>query len=92
MQRSVPFSGGAVYQLYNSSSGLNCAVTMKTADVGVATSVWATLEVQNGASKTERGSYDFYAGPVILSGKGKCVRVSGGSSTGSTSSGWANCG
>ncbi|MFF0307940.1 serine/threonine protein kinase [Streptosporangium sp. NPDC004379] len=92
VQRSVPFAGGTAYQLYNSSNGLNCAVTMKTANVGVASPVWATLEVQNGESKTDRGSYEFYAGPVILSGKGKCVRVSGGSSTGDTSSGWANCG
>ncbi|MFJ2034399.1 serine/threonine protein kinase, partial [Streptosporangium sp. NPDC087985] len=37
VQRSAPFSGGTVYQLYNTSTGSNCVVTMKSTDVGTAT-------------------------------------------------------
>ncbi|MFJ2030176.1 serine/threonine protein kinase, partial [Streptosporangium sp. NPDC087985] len=92
VQRSASFSGGTVYQLYNTSTGSNCVVTMKSTDVGTATSVFATLEVQGGGSRTDRGNYEYYAGPVILSAKGKCVRFTGGGSTGSTGADWANCG
>ncbi|MGW3370327.1 serine/threonine protein kinase, partial [Streptosporangium canum] len=93
VQRSASFPGGTTYQLYNTSTGTNCVVTMKTADVGTATTVWATLEVQGGGAKTERGNYEYYAGGVILSSKGKCVRFSGGGPGGSTgTSSWANCG
>ncbi|MEV6861003.1 serine/threonine protein kinase [Streptosporangium subroseum] len=92
VQRQASFSGGTVYQLYNASTGNNCAVAMKSADVGKATQVWATLEVQGGGTSTDRGNFDYYAGPVILSGKGKCVRISGGGPGGSASTNWANCG
>ncbi|MFD0887458.1 serine/threonine protein kinase, partial [Streptosporangium algeriense] len=92
VQRSASFTGGTVYQLYNTSTGSNCVVTMKTADVGKATSVWATLEVEGGGSKTERGEFKYYAGPVILPAKGKCVRFSGGNSADSVSAPPANCG
>ncbi|MEV4381458.1 serine/threonine protein kinase [Streptosporangium sp. NPDC049644] len=92
VQRSVQFGGGTTYQLYNTSSGTNCAVTMKTADVGKATQVWVTLEAQGGGAKTERGNFEYYAGPVYVPAKGKCVRISGGGPGGSTSAGWANCG
>ena len=92
VQQSASFPGGTAYQLYNPSTGNNCAVTMKTADVGKATQVSATLEVQGGGSSTDRGSYEFYAGPVILPGKGKCVRISGSGPGGSNGTGWANCG
>ncbi|GAA3114994.1 protein kinase domain-containing protein [Streptosporangium carneum] len=92
VQRSASFNGGTTYQLYNSSSGTNCVVTMKTVDVGTATSVWATLEVQNGESKTDRGNYEYYAGPVFLSAKGKCVRFTGGGPSGNTGAAWGNCG
>jgi eukaryotic-like serine/threonine-protein kinase len=92
VQQSASFPGGTVYQLYNASTGNNCAVAMKSADVGKATQVWATLEVQGGGTKTDRGNFDYYAGPAILSGKGKCVRVSGGGPGGSNGTQWANCG
>lgn len=92
VQQSASFSGGTVYQLYNASTGDNCAVTMKSADVGKATQVWATLEVQGGGTKTDRGNFEFYAGPAVLLGKGKCVRVSGGGPGGSAGTNWANCG
>ncbi|MEU4571960.1 serine/threonine protein kinase [Nonomuraea sp. NPDC023979] len=92
VQRSSSFSGGATYQLWNNSTGQNCVVTMKTVDVGKATPVRATLEVQNGPSKTDSGNFEYYAGPVKLPAAGKCVRYSGSVGSGSTSAGWANCG
>ncbi|MFI6501409.1 protein kinase [Nonomuraea typhae] len=92
VQRSTPLEGGTVYQLYNNSTGENCVVTMKTANVGVKTPVRATLEVQGGESKSDSGDFEYYAGPVKLQARGKCVQFSGsiGSSTGGQ--GWGNCG
>jgi hypothetical protein len=92
IQRTSPFVGGTTYQLWNNSTSQNCVVTMKSADVGKSSPVSATLEVQGGGSKTDSGSYEYYAGPVKLSAKGKCVRFSGSAGSQSTSQGWANCG
>ncbi|MBG0825383.1 serine/threonine protein kinase [Planomonospora sp. ID91781] len=90
-QRSLSFNGGTVHQLYNASTGNNCVVTVKTSDVGKASQLWATLEVQGGGSLTDRGSFEYYAGPVVLPAKGKCVRFSGGGPGGQASSDWGNC-
>lgn len=92
VQRSSTFTGGATYQLYN-SSGYNCVVTLKTARVGQKTRVWALLKRQSdGKSVRDDGSYSYYAGPVFLSARGTCVAYSGGTNSGSTSASWANCG
>ncbi|GGK50591.1 hypothetical protein Ppa06_08990 [Planomonospora parontospora subsp. parontospora] len=90
-QRSLSFNGGTVHQLYNASTGNNCVVTVKSSDVGKASQLWATLEVQGGGSLTDRGSFEYYAGPVVLPAKGKCVRFSGGGPGGQASSDWGNC-
>ncbi|WP_285772949.1 hypothetical protein [Microtetraspora sp. NBRC 13810] len=92
VQRQSSFGGGVVYQLYSTSSGYNCVVTMKTSNVGKATQVHASLEAQNGGSDSDSGAYEYYAGPVMVQAKGKCVRYSGGGDGGSTSAGWGNCG
>ncbi|MEU6425878.1 serine/threonine protein kinase [Microbispora sp. NPDC046973] len=92
VQRSSSMAGGTTYQLYNSSTGENCVVTIKTADVGKATPVSATLEVQDSWSKTDSGNYEYYAGPVKLQAKGKCVRYSGSVGSAGASAGWGNCG
>jgi predicted Ser/Thr protein kinase len=92
VQRSSSFNNGRTYQLYN-SSGYNCVVTLKTANVGEKTRVWAQLKRQSdGKSARDDGSYAYYAGPVFLSAKGTCVAYSGGTNSGSTSASWANCG
>ncbi|MEU7896847.1 serine/threonine-protein kinase [Nonomuraea sp. NPDC049152] len=91
VQRQSSFTGGTTYQMYNSSTGTNCVVTMKTTDIGKATPVSATLEVQGGGSQTDSGNFEFYAGPVKLPAKGKCVKYSGSTSSGSTGSDWGNC-
>lgn len=93
VQRSSSFEGGTTYQLWNNSTSQNCVVTIKSgANVGKKTPVSATLEVQGGSSKTDSGNFDYYAGPVKLTAKGKCVRYSGSAGSGNTSEGWANCG
>jgi hypothetical protein len=93
VQRSVSFSGGRVYQLYSAGTKKNCAVTMKTANVGKGTSVWVRLVEQTGGEVgSDSGTFKYYAGPVYVSAPGVCVRVSGGASGASASSGWANCG
>lgn len=93
VQRSQSFYGGTTYQLYNSGTGENCVVTLKSGpDVGKATSVSATIEVQGAGSKTDSGNYEWYAGPVKMPAKGKCVRFAGSAGGNDTNSGWGNCG
>ncbi|WP_344917985.1 serine/threonine protein kinase [Streptosporangium oxazolinicum] len=92
VQRHAPFKGGTTYQLFNSATKNVCVVTLKNVDVGVASPLWATLEVQGGQTRTDRGNYEYYAGPVILSAQGKCVRFNGGGPAGSAALGWVNCG
>ncbi|MFD1931555.1 protein kinase [Nonomuraea mangrovi] len=91
VQRQASFSGGTTYQLYNTSTGYNCVVTMKTANIGQLTHVGATLEVQGKAPVTDSGDYKYYA-VIKAYGKGSCVRFSGSTSQGNTSSGFDNCG
>jgi serine/threonine protein kinase len=91
VQRSSAFTGGRVYQLYN-SSGYNCVVTLKTTNVGTKSSVWAQLTREDGGKATDSGSFGYYAGPVFLSAKGQCVKYAGGTSSGSASAPWGNCG
>jgi hypothetical protein len=90
-QRSSAFTGGSVYQLYN-SSGYNCVVTLKTVDVGKKTNVWATLTRKDGQSATDNGAFAYYAGPVYLYAKGQCVKYRGGTGQTSAAAAWGNCG
>ncbi|MEO3810500.1 hypothetical protein ABGB17_15990 [Sphaerisporangium sp. B11E5] len=92
LQRSSAFTGGVTYQFYDAATGANCVVTMKTSNIGTATPVSATLEVQGQAPVTDKGSFSYYAGPVILTAKGKCVRFTGTAGTASTSVPFGNCG
>ncbi|HEX4812432.1 MAG TPA: hypothetical protein VFV66_06730 [Nonomuraea sp.] len=92
VQRAKEFPGGQVVQLYNRTTGENCVVTMKTADIGKPTRVGATLEVLGGASRTMSGTFGYYAGPVKLYAKGQCVRVSGTVGSSGTTTDWSHCG
>ncbi|MEU4697125.1 protein kinase domain-containing protein [Nonomuraea dietziae] len=91
VQRQQAFAGGTTYQLYNNSTGYNCVVTMKTANIGQLTRVSATLEVQGKGATTDSGDYKYYAVAKAY-GKGSCVKFSGSTAQGSTSSGFDNCG
>ncbi|WP_433462074.1 hypothetical protein [Spirillospora sp. CA-128828] len=93
VQRSSSFSGGRIYQLYSATTKNNCAVTMKTADIGKGTNVWVRLQSQKGGKvASDNGTFKYYAGPVYVHAPGDCVRYSGGASGASASAGWANCG
>ncbi|WP_329098046.1 hypothetical protein OG979_20705 [Actinomadura citrea] len=93
VQRSSSFTGGRIYQLYSATTKKNCAVTMKTADIGKGTNVWVRLQSQTGGKvASDNGTFKYYAGPVFVQAPGDCVRYSGGASGASASAGWANCG
>ncbi|MWA07042.1 hypothetical protein F8568_043235 [Actinomadura sp. LD22] len=93
VQRSISFHGGRAYLLYSNSTKKNCAVTMKTANVGKGTSVWVQLKKQSGGHPAyDGGTFKYYAGPVYVNAPGICVSFSGGASGASASAGWGNCG
>lgn len=93
VQRSSSFQGGRIYQLYSATTKKNCAVTMKTTDIGKGTNVWIRLQSQKGGKvASDNGTFKYYAGPVFVLAPGDCVRYSGGASGASASSGWGNCG
>ncbi|MEU9024849.1 protein kinase [Actinomadura sp. NPDC048394] len=88
VQRSVAGSGGTAYLLYSSSTQKNCAVTMKTKNVGKASAVSVWLQAQGGSRTGDSGSYAWYAGPVYVKAPGVCVRFGGNGATAP----YGNCG
>lgn len=73
---------GRVYLLYNRSTGQNCVVTIKSAYVGTPTRTSAQLIVKLSNTRTAEKidhlkKYKYYAGPVKLNAKGKCVKYYG---------------
>jgi hypothetical protein len=64
---------GYVYLMYNRSTGYNCVVSIKTAFYRSATYTTATLTVKGGKPKTDAGKFKYYAGPVKVKARGKCV-------------------
>ncbi|SEM62190.1 M23 family metallopeptidase [Nonomuraea pusilla] len=89
---SAALTGGQTYLLYNAGNGYNCVVTLKTTNLGTATSVSAFLEPQGESRTTDSGSYGYYAGPVKRSAPGKCVRWGGSVGTSSYTSPFEHCG
>ena len=87
VQRSMTVAGGRAYQLYN-SSGYNCAVLIKTRNVGRPSPVSVWIQRQGGSKVSDSGSYSWYAGPVYVSAPGTCVRFG----SGSAASPYGNCG
>ncbi|MEO3829601.1 protein kinase [Actinomadura sp. B10D3] len=87
VQRSMTVSGGVAYLLYNSST-YNCAVTIKTKNVGKKSPVSTFIQKKGGSKIPDGGSFAWYAGPVFVKAPGTCVRFGG---NGRTSS-YGNCG
>ncbi|WP_244938727.1 serine/threonine protein kinase [Actinomadura madurae] len=87
VQRSMAVSGGVAYLLYNSST-YNCAVTIKTTNVGKKSPVSTWIQKKGGSKIGDSGSFAWYAGPVYVKAPGTCVRFGG---NGRTSS-YGNCG
>ncbi|MGW7334641.1 serine/threonine protein kinase [Streptomyces sp. NPDC054808] len=67
-----------VYQLYSSTTGNNCVVTLKHENAGAyygtATGLGAGIQAEGGSWKKDDGDYKYYAGPVYIYAPGKCVR------------------
>jgi hypothetical protein len=56
-----------------------------------AVSMNATLAVQGGGSKTNPGTFTYYAGPVYEYAPSSCVEWGGSYSGSSWTSGWSHC-
>ncbi|GAA3590419.1 M23 family metallopeptidase [Nonomuraea rosea] len=89
---SAALTGGRAYLLYNKGNGYNCVVTLKTANVGKASSVSAFLEPKGTSRATNSGSFSYYAGPVKRSAPGKCVKWGGSVGSSSYTSIFEHCG
>ncbi|GAA2630508.1 protein kinase [Actinomadura fulvescens] len=88
VQRSMAVPGGTAYLLYN-ASGYNCAVTMKTKNVGKSSPVSVWIQRQSDGQKdVDSGSFSWYGGPVYVAAKKTCVRFGGNG----VSSSYGNCG
>ncbi|MFG2085111.1 MULTISPECIES: serine/threonine protein kinase [unclassified Spirillospora] len=87
VQRSLRVSGGIAYLLYNNST-YNCAVTIKTVNVGTKSPVSVWIQKQGGSTIADSGQFDWYAGPVYVKAPGTCVRFGGNGQ----SAPYGNCG
>jgi serine/threonine protein kinase len=79
------------YLLYNNRAGTNCVVTMVPRSNGKVP-LTASLVVQGGQRASRSGAFPFYAGPIRLPARGKCVMWGGASKTAKWTSGWSHCG
>lgn len=83
---------GRTYLLYNSGTGANCVVTLKSTSLGTPSAVSAFLEPQGSSRTTDSGSYSYYAGPVKRSAPGTCVKWGGSVGSTSYTSPFEHCG
>jgi hypothetical protein len=88
---SHPVGGARIYLLYNGHAGANCVVTMVARSSGKVY-LDASLVVRGGGHQNRSGAFMFYAGPVRLPAKGKCVQWGGATRTAKWASGWTHCG
>ncbi|WP_242454579.1 serine/threonine-protein kinase [Bailinhaonella thermotolerans] len=85
-------SGATVYLLYNAAKGYNCVITMRRNVAGAKVAMASILQVKGGSSDSDKGSFTYYAGPVRLPAKARCV-IWGGEHAGARwVSGWSHCG
>ncbi|MBF8185637.1 M23 family metallopeptidase [Nonomuraea sp. K274] len=89
---SAALTGGRTYLLYNTGNGNNCVVTLKTTNVGSASSMSAFLEPEGASRTTNSGSFSYYAGPVTRSAPGQCVKWGGSIGSSSYTSPFEHCG
>ncbi|XRQ05591.1 serine/threonine protein kinase [Actinomadura welshii] len=87
VQRSLSVSGGTAYLLYNSST-YNCAVMIKTKDVGRTSPASVWIQKKGGSTISDSGQFAWYAGPVYVKAPGTCVRFGGNG----RSAPYGNCG
>ncbi|WP_308209102.1 serine/threonine-protein kinase [Actinoallomurus purpureus] len=88
-----PLGEATAYLLYNRGNGGNCVVTMVPKSTGQKKSMTASLAVKDGGQGARSATTPFFfAGPVRLPAKDKCVRWGGSSPTQTWTSGWTHCG
>ncbi|WP_051433123.1 M23 family metallopeptidase [Promicromonospora kroppenstedtii] len=85
-------SVGRTYLLYNSGTGSNCVVTLKSTNLGTPSAVAAFLEPQGASRTTDSGNFAYYAGPVKRSAPGTCVKWGGSVGSTSYTSPFEHCG
>jgi hypothetical protein len=66
---------GTVYLLYNSRTGRNCSTLIKHRAVGKATFAEASIAAPGGRGgyKADNGEFRYYAGPVYVAARHRCV-------------------
>lgn len=82
---------GRTYLLYNSGTGANCVVTLKSTNLGTPSAVSAFLEPEGASRTTDSGNYSYYAGPVKRSAPGTCVKWGGSAGSASYTSPFEHC-
>lgn len=86
-----PVGQGMTYLLYNGKAGTNCVVTMVPRSTGKLP-MGASLLVKGGGHASRSGVYAFYAGPIRLPARGKCIMWGGLVRTIQWTSVWGHCG
>ncbi|MEV5572710.1 spore-associated protein A [Spirillospora sp. NPDC052269] len=89
---SKAVNGSTIHLSYDSGSGKNCVVTIKTKDVGSATRTGAYLYVQGSSPISEIDNFTTYAGLVYANAAGKCVQWGGGTNYQYWYNDWSHCG
>lgn len=77
--RTVKVAEGVLF--YNASNGVNCAVVMKSFRLNKKTHTYVTLATRPRSAantRSDNGNFQYYAGPVRLYARGKCIWWQGG--------------
>ncbi|MFD8635090.1 hypothetical protein [Streptomyces sp. NPDC059533] len=95
---------GVIFLYYNASTGKNCAILRRDTAFNITDGMSVTLESSGGGIDLDgQRAYTQYAGPVWVSARGQCVKLTGevrGYWNGSTglsgthkeNTGWVHCG
>jgi len=82
---------GRVALLYKASTGQNCVVTLRKSTSGKAT-MSAYLEVKGKKRQTDKGSFQYYAGPIRAKALHTCVKWGGSIGNAKYDSPFEHCG
>lgn len=86
-----PVGEARTYLLYNARTGINCVVTLVPKSTGKIF-LNASLVVRGGDRQSRSVMSPYFAGPVRLPARGKCVMWGGAAKTVKWVSGWSHCG
>ncbi|MFD7084849.1 spore-associated protein A [Streptomyces sp. NPDC002181] len=95
---------GVIFLYYNSSTGKNCAILRRDANFLVSDGMDISIDSSSGGTDVDgQRAYTTYAGPVYVSARGACVRMTAHITgawknsaylpkTHSENTGWVHCG